>query len=259
VADSEAQGIRPWRLLRTGHGRPGYNLSCDEALLRSENDRPVLRLYGWCPAALSLGHFQPSEPFVKRAEKAGVEIVRRQTGGGAIYHDDELTFCVVATPGRDGYPSDTIAAYQGIHELLIEALGSLGAALSFRGEDAPLSIRPRDASMCFEDHTSMDLVDAEGRKVVGSAQRRANGRVLHHGSIPLSVPLLSPDAGSVGLAVGRAVTWEEVANAVETTFRASLCEGELVPDVISATEMQSTEIAMAKAKRDIEKEFSGGS
>lgn len=249
MADSEAKGIRSWRLLRTGHGQPAYNLSCDEALLRSENDRPALRLYGWRPAALSLGYFQPREPFVRPAALAGVEIVRRQTGGGAIYHDDELTFCVVATPGRDGYPSDTIAAYRRIHELLIEALGSLGAELSFRGEEAPLSVRPRDASMCFDDHTSMDLVDAQGRKVVGSAQRRSDGRVLHHGSIPLSVPLLSPDAGSVGLAAGRAVTWEEAADAVEMTFRISLCGGGLIPDALSAMESDGTKIVMAKPNK----------
>jgi lipoate-protein ligase A len=230
--------------LRTGHDRPLYNLSCDEALLRSEDDRPVVRLYGWRPAALSLGYFQPVDPFVERARVAGVEIVRRQTGGGAIHHDDELTFCLVGTPGRDGYPAETVEAYRWIHELLIEALDRIGAVLSFRGSDAPLSVRPRDASMCFEDHTSMDLVDGAGRKVVGSAQRRAGGRVLHHGSIPLSVPGLSPDAGSLGLATGRIVTWEEAADVVESVFGASLCAGGLMPDDLSAAETLAAETGM---------------
>jgi len=224
-------------------------LSCDEALLRSDNERPVLRLYGWRPVALSLGYFQPVEPFVGRAEAAGVEIVRRQTGGGAIHHDDELTFCVVATPGSNGYPAETVSAYQRIHEVLIEALAGLGEALSFRGDDAPMSVRPRDASMCFEDHTSMDLVDVHGRKVVGSAQRRANGRVLHHGSVLLSVPALSPDAGAVGLAAGREVTWEEAADAVEAAFRVSLCQGGLVSDVLSGEEMRAAGIGKTGSAR----------
>jgi lipoate-protein ligase A len=236
VTVSSAGSPRPWRLLRTGYDRPAYNLSCDEALLRSEDQRPVLRLYGWKPAALSLGYFQPLEPFVERAAAAGVEIVRRQTGGGAIHHDDELTFCVVATPGQDGYPAETVAAYERVHELLIEALSAVGAALRFRGQQAPMSVRPRDASMCFEDHTSMDLVDARGRKVVGSAQRRSDGRVLHHGSIPLTVPSLSPDVGSVGLAAGRTVTWDETAAAVEAAFRTGLFGGRWVVDDLSDAE-----------------------
>lgn len=223
-------------MLRTGHDRPGFNLSCDEALLRSEDQRPVVRLYGWSPAALSLGYFQPREPFVERAGAAGVEIVRRQTGGGAIHHDDELTFCLVATPGRDGYPADTVEAYRYVHELLIEALAGLGAELGFRGDGAPMSVRPGVASMCFEDHTSMDLVDGQGRKVVGSAQRRAGGRVLHHGSIPLTVPSLSPEVGAVGLAAGRPVSWAEAADAVQAVFGTSLCGGALEVDALSEPE-----------------------
>lgn len=236
---SQGEEARPWRLLRTGHDRPGFNLSCDEALLRSEDGRPVVRLYGWRPAALSLGYFQPEEPFRERARAAGVEIVRRQTGGGAIHHDDELTFCLVATPGRDGYPAQTLEAYRFIHTLLIRALARVGAALDFRGNDAPLSVRPKEASMCFEDHTSMDLVDGQGRKVVGSAQRRSEGRVLHHGSIPLSVPSLSPEVGAVGLAAGRPVSWDETADAVEAVFREALCTAGLEPHALSAAERRA--------------------
>ncbi len=227
---------RPWRLLRTGFDAPVWNLSCDEALLRSEDDRPALRLYGWRPAALSLGRFQPAEAFTERARALGLEVVRRQTGGGAIHHDDELTFSIAATPGRDGYPADTVAAYDAVHAVLCRALAGLGAELHPRGGDAPLSVRPRAASMCFEDHTALDLLDEAGRKVVGSAQRRTGGRVLHHGSIPLTVPALTPEVGSVSRAAGRAVGWDEVADALEAAFREGFCGGALEPDALSAAE-----------------------
>ena len=100
-----------WRLLPSGPGAPAWNQALDEALLRSADRRPLLRLYGWELQALSLGYFQPLEPFVDVARGAGVVIVRRATGGGAIHHADELTFSIVATPGSDGYSADIVPAY----------------------------------------------------------------------------------------------------------------------------------------------------
>ncbi|MCB9899062.1 MAG: lipoate--protein ligase family protein [Planctomycetes bacterium] len=212
---------RAWRLLRSGPGTPSFNLACDEALLDTRGDgRPALRLYAWEPAALSLGRFQPLEPFVERAAAHGLTIVRRPTGGGAIHHDRELTFCLVATPGRDGYPISVEDAYGLVHEAVRRALESLGVPLRARGGDAPLSVKPRDATLCFLDTTAFDLVDVAGRKVVGSAQRRRDGRVLHHGSIPLEPPALSPGAGALSILAGRPVTWDEVADALVPAFSA---------------------------------------
>lgn len=212
-------------------------MAVDEALLRGADPRPVLRLYAWEPAALSLGWFQPREAFTAAAASAGAIIVRRPTGGGAIHHDLELTFCIVATPGRDGYPSDVKQAYEFVHEVLREALDSLGVRLHARGGAAPLSTRPRDATLCFDDHTALDLLDSQGRKVVGSAQRRAGGRVLHHGSIPLEVPSLTPDAGSLALAAGRPVSWDEAADALVAAFSARL-PGSLRADTLSPDERE---------------------
>jgi lipoate-protein ligase A len=228
-------------VLRCGPGHPAWNLACDEALLRSGDVRPVLRLYAWDPPALSLGYFQPAEPFVSLARQAGALLVRRPTGGGAIHHDREFTFCLVATPGRDGYPLDIVTAYEQVHRSLQHALDGLGARLHFRGEGAPLSVSPRAASLCFEDTTSMDLLDEVGRKVVGSAQRRSVGRVLHHGSIPLQVPSLTPEAGSLERAAGRVISWEEVADAVQTSLEQRIFGAAATPDTLSHEERQSAE------------------
>jgi len=215
-------------------------MAVDEALLRGADRRPVLRLYAWEPAALSLGWFQPQEAFTDAAASAGAVIVRRPTGGGAIHHDRELTFCLVATPGEDGYPSGVQPAYEFVHEVLREALATLGAELKARGGDAPLSTRPRDATLCFDDHTALDLLDVQGRKVVGSAQRRSGGRVLHHGSIPLSVPSLTPEAGSLALATGRDVSWDEAADALVIGFESRLPSPFLV-DTLSPEERERAE------------------
>ncbi len=224
-----------WRLLRSGPASPEQNLCIDAALLRSRDLRAVLRLYAWDPPALSIGHFQPLSGFDPRAAQAvGATIVRRPTGGGAIHHDDELTFCIGARPGHDGYPDSVVEAYELVHETLREALAGVGAVVAPRGGDAPLSTRPRDATLCFHDHTALDLLDSRGRKVLGSAQRRSGGRVLHHGSLPLTVPALTPEGGSVSLAAGRDVCWDELADSVIAAFgsRMQLCfvPDELAPD-----------------------------
>lgn len=228
--------------MRSGAGAPDYNLALDSALLSSDDDRAVLRLYAWNPAALSLGWFQPIEALAPLARAAGVELVRRPTGGGAIHHADELTFCIIATPGRDGYPAGRTGGYRFVHQIVREALGGLGAELFFRGGDAPLSTRPRDGTLCFEDTTALDLVDGDGRKVVGSAQRHRGGRVLHHGSIPLSVPALSPRGGSIELAAGHSVSWEAVADAIVAGFERQL-GGPLVADEPSPNERERAQAA----------------
>jgi lipoate-protein ligase A len=234
---------RAWRLLRTGAGEPHFNMALDEALLRGDGP-PALRLYAWDPPALSLGHFQPREAFDAAAVRAaGAVIVRRPTGGGAIHHDRELTFSISAEPGRDGYPADTLAAYRFVHGVLRDALSTVGAAVAPFG-GSRLSTRPRDGTLCFLDHTALDLVDAQGRKLVGSAQRRLAGRVLHHGSVPLAVPGLSPGGGSVALAAGRAVGWDELADAVVAAFARAL------PAPLRADRPTQAELAEAERLAD---------
>jgi lipoate-protein ligase A len=216
-----AAAPRAWRLLRTGAGAPDFNMALDEALLRGGGS-PALRLYAWDPPALSLGWFQPLQAFDREAARAaGLVLVRRPTGGGAIHHARELTFSLTAEPGRDAYPAGDVEAVRWVHGVLARALAAVGVAAREHG-GTRLSTRPRDATLCFHDHTALDLVDAQGRKLAGSARRRLGARVLHHGSLPLEVPALSPLGGSASLAAGRPVGWDELADAVAAAFAAAL-------------------------------------
>ena len=110
-----------------------------------------------------------------------------------------------------------------------------------RGGDAPLSTGPRSAGLCFAGTTALDLVLRDGRKLVGSAQRRRGGRVLHHGSIPLSPPALTPDSGSVRDLAGRPVAWDELCEIVTEAFATSLRGPGLLPDALSAEEALAVE------------------
>jgi len=170
-----------WRRLETWRGEPGWNMALDEALLASADPTPVLRFYTWEPAALSLGYFQRWNELAPRA--AGVVVVRRFSGGGAIHHADELTFSLAASADHALFRGEVRRSYERVHALLAAVLARHGVAAALRGSTAVSSDRAA-TGMCFHESTDLDLVWG-GKKGVGSAQRRTGGRVLHHGSIKL--------------------------------------------------------------------------
>src|SRR5512136_1407766 len=93
-----------WRLIDTGSLSGTENMAIDEALLSCfdpEKSLPILRLYGWSPTAFSFGRFQHPEETVslEQCKAAGVQVVRRITGGGLLYHGSELTYSLVCPAG----------------------------------------------------------------------------------------------------------------------------------------------------------------
>lgn len=180
-----------WRLQLDGP-RPGaWNMDRD-ALLASElaagRGTPTLRLYQWRPYAVSLGWHQPaSDVDERRAAELGVDVVRRPTGGRAILHAEELTYCVVCPAG--GRSLSTV--YGAVNAALLHALSFLGIRASLQDSMPDLREHYRTASsaMCFSS-TARNEVKVGGRKLIGSAQRRYVGTdgdevVLQHGSILL--------------------------------------------------------------------------
>lgn len=183
----------PWRLIVTWEAAPAFNMGLDEALLLSDERRPTLRLYSWRPDTLSLGYFQRLAD-VPGAQRAGA-LVRRITGGGAIHHRRELTFSLAMGLDHPLYAGSVAESYERVHALIVAALAELGVQASLRGERALASDR-EGTGMCFHHSTAQDLV-WDDRKGVGSAQRRKDGRVLHHGSIKLGTTDLEGDIATV--------------------------------------------------------------
>lgn len=91
------------RLIYTGHSDAYYNMGLDQALSEEvvATGVPVLRFYGWNPASVSIGYFQQLEAEVDLAkcEELGVDTVRRITGGGAVFHDKEVTYSFIVPAG----------------------------------------------------------------------------------------------------------------------------------------------------------------
>jgi lipoyl(octanoyl) transferase len=172
-----------WRLWVDESPRPGYtNMAIDLALLdRTERLGEIwLRLYRWNPHCLSFGRHEPAvrRYDVDRIKRLGLDTVRRPTGGRAVWHATELTYAVTAPTGRF---ASMRAAYLEIHQLLREALRSIGV----QGSLAPTTrMASLDAGSCFS-HPAGGEVLVNGRKIVGSAQLRRGSSFLQHGSILL--------------------------------------------------------------------------
>ncbi len=176
-----------WRLIVDGRADGAWNMAVDEALLEAaaEGESPTLRLYGFRPAALSLGRSQPAacvhEPAALRA--AGIDLVRRPTGGLAVLHEHERTYSVVGSLERSPFGAGVVATYRAIGSALERALRALGVAAVARNRGRAPDPRGSEAGpACFAAATAHEIV-VGGRKLVGSAQLRRRRAFLQHGSI----------------------------------------------------------------------------
>ena len=218
------------------------NMAIDEAIMKARIENCVqntLRFYCWKPSAVSIGRFQSVEKEVHldNCRKHGIDVVRRITGGGTVYHDaeDEITYSVVANK-EDLEAPDITAVYAKIYAGLAEAVKILGLRADFNKGNVK---------------TCPNLM-ASGKKISGSAQSHKRGVVLQHGTLLvdvksekmftfLRVPWARTCMEVVGVAkrkitsvkkeLGRNVSVEEVEEALVRGFQKALSiklvEGEL--------------------------------
>jgi lipoyl(octanoyl) transferase len=177
----ESRNLR-WRLVDDlDSGLDGAaQMAADRALLDdvAAGAPPTLRLYRWTPPALSLGRFQPDDDVDHAAcARAGVEVVRRPTGGKALLHGGDLTYAV-AMPLPEGAAGGVDAVYARLAGALIGGLARLGVDAAIARHDGPAG------PVCFAAQQGADLRVGD-RKLCGSAQVRHAGAVLQHGSILL--------------------------------------------------------------------------
>ncbi len=194
-----------WNLLLTPAARPGWwQMALDQALL-DEAERTgegYLRCYQWGPWTLSFGR---NEPALRRYDRAAIEgrglaVVRRPTGGRAVWHAAECTYAVAAPVAVHG---SLPAAYQAIHATIARAVERLGTRASLAPATRPLAV---GAGACFAAPVGGEVL-LGARKVAGSAQLQQGTALLQHGSI-----LLEGDQRVVAeVTVGAAPAGSEVA------------------------------------------------
>jgi lipoate-protein ligase A len=157
-------------------------MAIDEALLEAALDRGDLtvRWYRWETATVSLGYFQDAASAAASPAIAGLPVVRRLSGGGAILHHHEWTYSC-AVPSAHPFAVVPARLYEVVHEQIIACLKEAGLPGGFRGE----RLAEREGTfLCFGRGDPRDIVVGKD-KIVGSAQRRRRGAVLQHGSVLL--------------------------------------------------------------------------
>jgi lipoate---protein ligase len=230
-----------WRLIPLETCNAAMNMSIDEAILdaRIADQVPnTLRLYRWHPSAVSVGRNQKveNEVYLDTAKKLGVDVVRRISGGGAVYHDfeGEVTYSVIAKSCDIGTIDLTII-YNRIYSAVNDGLRLLGFLGDFSSGDAK----------------NCPNLTVKGKKISGSSQTITRGVVLQHGTVLVSVDLpkmfqllkLKDADCSVAATIGKRkitsiqnelghkVSHHTVANALANGFKAMLKiqleEGEL--------------------------------
>jgi lipoate-protein ligase A len=173
-----------WRLIPFQYHNAAVNMAIDEAVAEAisfNEASPTVRIYGWRPSAISIGRFQSAEDEVELEEcrRRGIDLVRRRTGGGAVYHDEEgeITYSVIC-PERL-VSKDINASYRDICRLIITGLAAIGIEAEFK---------------------PINDVLVGGRKISGSAQTRRQGVFTMHGTVLFDV---DPETMFSVLKVGR--------------------------------------------------------
>lgn len=242
--------MRPLRLLVDAAASGPWNMAVDEVLLAAarSSGRATLRLYRWSGPWLSLGYAQRPEPArLAACAEAGVGVVRRVTGGRAVLHGADLTYALAAPAAR--LPAGLAGSYARVADALLAALASIGVtAERERGGGGPGGFD------CFAGRAAQEVL-ASGKKLVGSAQRRAGGALLQHGSIRLcgDAPAARAAAGlepgsatslaELGYGAGVEELSEACAKAFAEALGAVLEPGGLSPRELSLVRARSTDRA----------------
>lgn len=178
-----------WRLIDSGPAAGPWNLALDEAIfhaVRTGRTPPTLRLYRWSAPTLTIGYAQDLERDVDSAacRALGIAVIRRITGGRAVLHDAEVTYSVSAPEGLPGFAAGLGEACRLIATGLLAGLRLLGLEGARPATGPERAQRSPRHPGCFAT-VGRHEIEIAGRKLIGSAQRRARGAFLQQGSILL--------------------------------------------------------------------------
>src|SRR5947209_8855978 len=246
----------PYRFIDTQVQDAAMNMAIDEAVHIHHlqvSALPTLRVFRWVQPSISLGRFQSIEREIdiERCQQLGVALVRRPTGGRAVYHRDEFTYSIVIGK-RYGVPAGVVAAYAYLAQGLLAALQGLGVSAVLSDE----RVSKHPSAACFASSTQADLTSG-GFKLVGSAQVWKDDALLQQGSLPLDdraadffsmlrYPTATERSEALHLYREKttplhtfipAASWEQVAGSFRSGFSAAL-EAEFVAGELSQSEWE---------------------
>jgi lipoate-protein ligase A len=222
-------------------------MSLDEAIseaVRKSLSPPTLRLYQWDRPSLSLGYFQKlSDIDAGYCDNKGYPVVRRQTGGRAILHDSELTYSFSASSASPPFTGSLLENYTVISNAMIRGLKLIGiqAEASFKKKRNSGDKNPA----CFK-AVSFGEITVNGKKIIGSAQKRYKEGFLQHGSI-----LMNFDSGELSriLGLNSSITFDDIAAIND------FAPGIVFPDLITALKEAFEHTLNVKLISDVPSKF----
>ena len=239
-----------FRLLQTGFNDAFTNMALDESIMihvAQGMSPPTIRFYGWQPPAVSIGYFQglEEEVDVARCKELGVDYIRRITGGGAVFHEKEVTYSLAILQDNPLIPENVLESYKVICGGIVQGLKELEISAEF----VPLN----------------DII-VDGKKISGSAQTRRKRTILQHGTLLLECDVqkmfsilkvpseklrdkiisdVRQRVTSIKDISTKEVVFDEICLALATGFEISL------NSVLEPGELSETEISLAEEiKRD---------
>jgi lipoate-protein ligase A len=192
---------------------PFFNMAFDEWMMHEVLTRPeavILRLYTWSPGGITIGLNQSSTKAVSWDMVWDTPVIRRITGGRALYHDpSEYTYSVAFgsnAAARTNLERSVSNVSRQIAIALTEFVRGLGVGAEYARQSAPIDSRPvvGQKAPCFAS-TARYEVESDGRKIIASAQRRIGAAFLQHGSIKLAGIADHPALFGVGNATGKSL------------------------------------------------------
>jgi lipoate-protein ligase A len=179
------------RILDTGIQSAEANMRCDEGLLEQlqPTDAPLLHLYRWERPSATYGYFIRPENHLdmKACEKWGLDLARRSTGGGIVFHIWDLAFSFLMPSAHPAFSLNTMENYRFVNRVVLEAIQSYFQRPAILTPQHAPSLGPDCEHFCMAKPTQYDVVH-DGMKVAGAAQRKRKQGYLHQGTIALARP-----------------------------------------------------------------------
>ena len=244
-----------WRLLKTEGNAGAVNMAIDKAVLVSNSNNkvpPTVRFYTWKPPTISIGYFQSlkEEVHLNNCKEFGVDYVRRITGGGAVFHEEELTYSIVISESHPQIPKNIMESYGRICGAVIKGLKNMGIESEYK----PIN----------------DIITS-GKKISGNAQTRKMKTVLQHGTVLTDVDVdkmfsllkvpnekikdkliadVKDRVTSIRHVLGRRIPFDDVAKAMkkgfEEEFNVELFEGTLADEEVDLSKKFEKECFSAR-------------
>ncbi|MDD5120524.1 MAG: lipoate--protein ligase family protein [Candidatus Omnitrophica bacterium] len=182
--------MKLFKLLRSSASSASYNMAVDAEIFRQylEDGIGLLRLYRWERPSFTYGFSQNPEEEIDFSSCAseGVGVAKRITGGGILFHHDEITYSFVCSKTDVGEPQGVFVSYRNICAFLMQFYKSLGLDPIFALQAGNFKDRMRGHQLCSASNEKYDITIG-AKKIGGNAQKRKRQAIFQHGSIPCSI------------------------------------------------------------------------